>query len=363
VISCSKPLAQYDVRRAAIDAAVARVMASGRYVLGEEVRAFEQEFAAYCQARFGIGVGSGTDALHLALRALGVGAGDEVITVSHTAVATVAAIEMAGATPVLVDIDPVFYTLDPGRLESAIGRHTKAIIAVHLYGQPVDLDAVQEIAGRRGIKLIEDCAQAHGARWSGRPVGSFGDAACFSFYPTKNLGALGDGGMVVTNDGATAERLRLLRQYGWAERDVSSLAGFNSRLDELQAAILRVKLRDLDKDNAERKQRAQAYSEAFEGSGLALPSPRPHGEHAFHLYVVRAAHRDSLRGSLREKGVEALVHYPVPIHAQPAYQRLSVRPLPETERAAREVLSLPMYPELDADDQAQVIAAVVGSSR
>jgi dTDP-4-amino-4,6-dideoxygalactose transaminase len=283
VIPCIDPLAQYLVRKAAIDQAIGEVLARGRYILGEQVQAFERELAAFCEARFGVGVGTGTDALHLALRALGVGPGDEVVTVSHTAVATVAAVEMAGATPVLVDIEPATFTLDPARLEAAITPRTRAVIAVHLYGQPADLDAIGAIARARGLKLIEDCAQAHGARWAGRRVGSFGDAACFSFYPTKNLGALGDGGMVVTSDEGLATRLRQLREYGWVERYVSRTAGWNSRLDELQAAVLRVKLKDLDADNARRGAIAARYAEGLTDLGLTLPATRAGSEHAFHL--------------------------------------------------------------------------------
>jgi len=360
MILCSNPLAQYQAHKTEIDAAMLRVLDKGRYILGEEVKAFESEFAAYIGVAHGIGVGSGTEALHVALRACNIGAGDEVITVAHTAVATVAAIELAGATPVLVDIEPDYYTLDPGKLEAAINSRTKAIIPVHLYGQPADLAPILEVAREHGLRVIEDCAQAHGAMYRGRRVGSWGDIACFSFYPTKNLGALGDGGMVVTNDPALAERARLLREYGWASRYVSRVAGWNSRLDELQAAALRVKLRYLDADNAARVRLAAVYRENLAGMLLVTPKCRADATHVFHLYVVRSRERDELQTFLQARGVGALVHYPVPVHLQPAYQgRLrGSDKLPETERAAREVLSLPMFPELGETEVETVIATI-----
>ena len=360
MILAANPRAQYLSHKDEIDAAISRVLDSGWYILGDEVRAFESEFAAYIGVRFGIGVGSGTEALHLALRACGIGPGDEVITVSHTAVATVAAIELCGAVPVLVDIEPDYFTMDPDKLEAAISPHAKAIIPVHLYGQPADLSPILEIARRHGIRVIEDCAQAHGAVYRGKRVGSWGDMGCFSFYPTKNLGALGDGGMVVTSDPALAERARLLREYGWAERYVSHLAGWNSRLDEIQAAVLRVKLRYLDADNAARIRLASLYEEGLAGIGLVLPSRRQDVTHVYHLYVVRSSRRDKLQAFLKAKGVGTLVHYPVPIHLQPAYTgRLrSNDTLLESERAAREVLSLPVYPELSGTEVQQVVETI-----
>lgn len=360
MILCSNPLAQYQAHKAEIDAAMLRVLDKGKYILGEEVKAFESEFATYIGVAHGIGVGSGTEALHVALRACNVGAGDEVITVAHTAVATVAAIELAGATPVLVDIEPAFYTLDPGKLEAAITSRTKAIIPVHLYGQPADLAPILEIAREHGLRVIEDCAQAHGAMYRGRRVGAWGDIACFSFYPTKNLGALGDGGMVVTNDSALAERARLLREYGWAERYVSHIPGLNSRLDEVQAAVLRVKLRYLDADNVTRARRAQDYDQALQSTQLIAPKRRSDATHVYHLYVIRCSERDELQTWLKARGVGALIHYPVPIHLQPAYRgRLRGGDnLPETERAARQVLSLPMYPEL-SEMELQMVAGTV----
>ncbi len=360
MIRCSNPYLQYLSRKREIDDAVKRVMDSGWYILGEEVRAFESEFAAYTGVAFGVGVSSGTDAIHLALSACGIGPGDEVITVSHTAVATVAAIELAGGVPVLVDIEPRCFTMDPGKLEAAVTPATKAIIPVHLYGQPADLDSILETARRHGLRVIEDCAQAHGARYRGKRAGSWGDLACFSFYPTKNLGALGDGGMVVTGDPELDRRLRLLREYGWAERYVSQLQGTNSRLDELQAAILRVKLRTLDEDNAARVRIAERYDAGLMDCDIALPICREESTHVYHQYVVRTPRRDALRQHLHDHGIDAQVHFPVPVHLQPAYRgRLGGSDhLSETERAAREVLSLPIYPGLEEGDVQTVLEAV-----
>jgi dTDP-4-amino-4,6-dideoxygalactose transaminase len=360
MILCSNPKAQYDAHREAIDAAVKRVFESGFYILGKEASAFETEFAAYQGGGTCVGVGSGTEALHVALRALGIGPGDEVITVAHTAVATVSAIELAGATPIFADIDPVHYTLDPSKLESLIGKATKAIIVVHLYGQPADMDPILAVAAKRGLRVIEDCAQSHGAAYKGRKVGTMGDVAAFSCYPTKNLGALGDGGMLVAKDPEVAKRARLYREYGWAERYISHISGFNSRLDEVQAAVLRVKLPFLDADNRARAAIAARYSDGLAGSGLGLPATRGDCFHAFHLYVVRSKSRDRLMQHLRDNGVGALIHYPMPIQLQPAY-RGKIRggdALPETERAAREVLSLPIFPELGSADVDAVIRAV-----
>ena len=360
MILCADPRRQYLAHKSEIDSAIAGVLNSGRYILGEEVKAFESEFAAYIGAKYGIGVGSGTDALHLALAACEIGTGDEVITVSHTAVATVAAIEQAGAKPVLVDIEPDFYTMDPRKIETAVTSKTKAIIPVHLYGQPVDLDPIVEIAGKYGLRVIEDCAQAHGAAYKDKRVGSHGDLACFSFYPTKNLGALGDGGMVVTGQPELAQRLRLLREYGWAERYISRFPGWNSRLDEVQAAILRVKLRHLNRDNAARAAIASMYRDGLNGCGMSLPTCRQAATHVYHLYVISTPRRDALKQHLKDHGISALIHYPVPVHLQPAYQgRLADGDdLLETERAAGEVLSLPIYPEFSRTDVQLVIEAV-----
>jgi len=343
---------QYNAMKDEINEAVARVLESGWFILGQEVEAFEEEFAAYCGLSRGIGVGSGTEALHLALLACGVEPGDEVMTVPHTAVATVAAIELTGARPVFVDIDPASYTLAPDHLESRITARTRAVVPVHLYGQAADLDPLLEIAQRHGLTVVEDCAQAHGAEYKGQRVGPFGCVACFSFYPTKNLGAYGDGGMVVTDDGALAQKVRLLRQYGWEKRYVSSLKGLNSRLDELQAAILRVKLRHLDEWNEARRARARLYDELLAGSGVATPIEMDYGRHVYHLYVIRYPHRDELKDYLAEHGVGTAIHYPVPIHLQEAYRDLGYRrgDFPVTEACADEILSLPLYPELREDE-------------
>ncbi|MGH7014400.1 MAG: DegT/DnrJ/EryC1/StrS family aminotransferase [Stellaceae bacterium] len=357
------PLASYRAARPRLDRAVARVLASGRYVLGPEVAAFEREFAAYIGCRHAVGVGSGTDALVIALRALGLPPGMLVATASHTAVATVAAIELAGLAPLLLDIDPATYTVAPAALERALtgGRRVGAAIAVHLYGQAADLGAIVKLTRRHGVKLIEDCAQSHGAALGGRRLGSFGDAACFSFYPTKNLGAFGDGGAVLTHDDALATRLRELREYGWRERYVSVTPGMNTRLDPLQAAVLRVKLTGLDRANGRRAATAARYDRGLAKTGLGLPARRPDATHVFHQYVVRARRRDGLRAALDRAGIGTAVHYPVPVHLQPAYRgRVALDPggLAESERAAREVLSLPIWPELGTADVARVIAAV-----
>lgn len=357
MILCSNPLSQYNAHREEIDAVIHRVLDKGWYILGEETKAFESEFAEYIGVRHGIGVGSGTEALHIALSACGIGPGDEVVTVSHTAVATVAAIELTGARPVFVDIEPDFYTLDPNRLEAAITKQTKAIIPVHLYGQSADILPILDIAKKHGLRVIEDCAQAHGAMYQGRRVGSWGDLACFSFYPTKNLGALGDGGMVVTNDTKLADKARLLREYGWAERYISEIPGWNTRLDELQAAILRVKLRYLDSDNEARANLASKYDHALECLGFVTPKRRQESNHVYHLYVIRSTERDKMQAFLKTRGVGALIHYPVPVHLQPAYRDTVRRSdnLLETEKAACAVLSLPIYPELPEKDLQTVV--------
>lgn len=358
MILCSNPKAQYLSYKSDIDAAISRVLDSGSYILGKEVLSLEEEFARYIGVAQGIGVGSGTEALHLALAACEIGAGDEVITVSHTAVATVAAIVLTGATPVLVDIEPNFFTLDPSKLQEVITPQTKAIIPVHLYGQPVDLDPILEIARKYHLYVIEDCAQAHGAIYKGKRVGSLGNINCFSFYPTKNLGALGDGGIVVTNNPELAKKAKLLREYGWAERYKSHLSGWNTRLDEIQAAILRIKLSHLDEDNAKRGLIAKAYYNGLKKSGLKLPEKKKECTHIYHQFVVRSEKRDKLLSFLKSKDIVALIHYPIPIHLQPAYKRLVHNRLLETEKAAKEILSLPIYPELSDREVETVINAI-----
>lgn len=358
----ANPLANYLAHRDEIDAAIARALSSGYYILGKEVAAFEQEFARYIGVRYGVGVGNGTEALHLAMRACKIGSGDEVITVSHTAVATVAAVELCGAELVLVDIDPQTFTMDAGQIEGAITSRTRVILPVHLYGHPADMPAIMAIARRRGLYVIEDCAQSHGAIYQGRMTGTWGDIAAFSFYPTKNLGAIGDGGMIVTDNMGLAERARMLREYGWRQRNVSEIPGLNSRLDELQAAILRVKLRYLDEENRRRQALAKAYGELLAGTSLRLPECAPDASHVYHQYVVRSGRRDSLRESLQEKGVGTLIHYPLPVHRQPAYQgRLRCAgSMVNSELAAKEILSLPVYPEL-SEGQLRYIAGVIVS--
>ena len=352
MIHCSNPSAQYLSHKTEINSAISKVLEKGWYISGEECKSFESEFSNYVGVEFGIGVGSGTEALHVALKACGVSQGDEVITVAHTAVATIAAIELAGAIPVLVDIDPNYYTLNPSKIERVLSSKTKAIIPVHLYGQPADMGPIMDIAHHNKLKIVEDCAQAHGAMYNGRRVGSWGDAACFSFYPTKNLGALGDGGMVVTNNGEVAQRARLLREYGWVDRYVSEISGWNSRLDELQAAILRVKLRKLDKDNESRIKLADQYNRLLERCKIVLPKKREGSNHVYHLYVVRTSKRDDLQQYLKEKGIGTLIHYPIPVHAQPAYSKKlkGADDLSVTETVSKEILSLPMYPELHGNE-------------
>ncbi len=356
------PGRNYFAHKNEIDTAVKRVFESGRYILGDEVAAFEREFAEYLGVSHAIGVGNGTEAIHLALRACGVGPGDKVITVSHTAVATVSAIEEAGATPVLVDIDPATFTIDPASIERALDEHGEnvtAIIPVHIYGHPAPMPAIIEIAGRRKLLVIEDCAQSHGATWHGRKTGTFGHLATFSFYPTKNLGALGDGGAVVTNDSRLAESVRMIRQYGWRTRYVSESAGWNSRLDELQAAILRVKLQYLDAENSERRRIASTYNEAFGQASLLIPASNPEAAHVYHQYTVRSKNRDRLQSNLRQSGIVTAVLYPQPVHLQPAYrERVPHVALPITERVCREILSLPIHPHLMPGEVNLIIEAV-----
>jgi dTDP-4-amino-4,6-dideoxygalactose transaminase len=355
----ANPGAGYRALKAEIDAAVARALSSGWYVLGNELRSFEAEFAAWLGVPAVIGCGNGTDAIALALRAFGIGRGATVVTVSHTAVATVAAIEMAGATPLLVDIDPTYFTMDPHALRQVLEEPPsglppiRAVVPVHLYGQPADLDRIVPLCREHGVALIEDCAQAHGARLHGKRVGTFGDAATFSFYPTKNLGALGDGGAVAVSDPELASGIAALRQYGWHRHYISDAVGVNSRLDEVQAAVLRVKLPHLDDQNLRRINIASAYTRALAGRQLSPPRKRDGATHVYHLYVTRSPKRDLWQALLQGRGVGSGVHYPVPVHLQPAYAgRVALGPTgcPEAERAAREVLSLPVYPELtDAD--------------
>jgi len=352
-IYCSYPKAQFEAKRERINEAIARVLDAGVYCLGSEVSAFESEFASYHGLTHCVGVGSGTDALALSLKALGIGVGDEVITVSHTALATVAAIVMTGATPVLIDIEPEYYTLNPALIEEVITSHTKAIIPVHIYGQPCDMEPIVKIARKHDLAVIEDCAQAHGATYKGRKVGTIGDVGCFSFYPTKNLGAIGDGGAIVTNSDRIAEYLFKVRQYGWDENRISQLPGVVSRLDALQAAILRVKLADLDSDCEKRRTLALSYKSFLKGTSMNAPIVRNDCEHAFHLYVTKIPSnqdRDRILEEAKALDIHLGVHYTHPAHVHPGYAdkiRISPSGLKNTEGLVTKILSLPMYPELD----------------
>ena len=359
MIRCANPLEQYNSYKKEIDTAISSVLTKGNYILGDEVKSFEQEFSDFIGVDYGIGVGNGTDALLVALKACGVGHEDEVITVSHTAVATATSIIMSGAKPVLVDIEPNFYSIDLSKLESAITEKTKAIILVHLYGCPAEIENIKKITKKHNIFLIEDCAQAHGAVYKDSKVGSFGDLSCFSFYPTKNLGAIGDGGMVLTKDDSLAERCFELREYGWKERYSSSTFGWNTRLDEIQAAILRVKLKYLDIDNKKRKRIAQMYKELLDDSIIELPKERKESSHVYHLFVIQSDNRDSLMEYLHQKDIFVNIHYPLPIHLQPFYKSiLQTKELKITESIAKKILSLPMYPELLDEEVEEVSVAV-----
>jgi len=347
-IPVANPQAQFAAREGVIREAINRVLTRGRYILGEEVERFEEAFAAFLGTGFCIGAASGTDALILSLKACGIGPGDEVVTVAHSAVATVAAIELAGAMPVFADIEPKTRCLNPAELTELISEKTRAILPVHIYGQPAAMEEILSVARRHHLKVIEDCAQAHGAEIDGKKAGTWGDAAAFSFYPTKNLGALGDGGAVVTNSPTIAARVRELREYGWRERYVSSIPGMNSRLDEIQAAILREKLPFLSQDNRRRREIAGIFTEALKDKDIAGPSFAPGTTHAMHLYVVECMHRMSLQEHLQKAGIGTAFHYPSAIHQQPAY-RDRIRGcdrLQHTEQFYTRLLSLPMYPEL-----------------
>lgn len=350
--------------KAELDAAYHRVMESGWYLLGGETEAFEAEFASYCGVRHCIGVGNGLDALHLILRGLDIGPGDEVIVPSNTYIATWLAVSYAGATPVPVEPDEKTYNLDPRLIERAITPRTKAIIPVHLYGQPAEMDEINSIARRHCLKVIEDAAQAHGAWYKGRRTGGLGHAAGFSFYPGKNLGALGDGGAVTTNDDDLAERIRTLRNYGSKAKYSHLEKGFNSRLDELQAALLRVKLARLDEWNERRTHVAAAYTAALQKAALSLPFVADYCQSAWHLFVVRTSARDRLQERLKRADIGTLVHYPVPPNLQPAYLDLgyAVGSFPLAEQLAEEVLSLPMGPHLDIQDAEKVAAIIVDSA-
>ncbi len=350
-----------------LERTVRRVMKRGQFILGPEVGRFEQEFSRFCGTRFGVGVASGTDALELALRAVGVRPGDLVATVSLTFLATADAILHVGARPLFVEIDPVTYTLDPQDLEKRIRRlsvsekkRLKAILPVHLYGHPCDMDSIRAVARRHRLAVVEGRAQAAGARWKGRSVGSLGQAGCFSFFPTKNLGAFGDAGMVVTGSSVCADRIRSLRVHGRGKGDLQVTLGRNSRLDELQAALLRVKLRHLGRWVARRRVLAREYTRRLSGlKGITCPSETPGARHAYHLYVIRSPRRNGILRSLEKRGIAARIYYPVPLHQQPLHRKSSAGlHLPETEKACRELLALPLFPELRIEELKQVCAAI-----
>jgi dTDP-4-amino-4,6-dideoxygalactose transaminase len=350
--------AQYQVIKDEVAGAIRGVIESARFVGGEALVSFERDFAAYCESRHARGMASGTDALHLALRALGISHGDEVITTANTFIATAAAIVATGARPVFVDIDPHTYTIDPKLIEGALTDRTKAIIPVHLFGQPADMRPIRKIARRRGLYIVEDAAQAHGAEYQGTRVGSLGDVGCFSFYPGKNLGAYGDGGAITTDNDAIVERIERLRDHGRTTKYCHAEVGFNSRLDALQAAILRVKLRYLDQWNANRRRAAAWYAAELTGSGIRMPFVRTGSTHVYHLYVIEWNERDALQVQLETSGVSTGIHYPLPLHLQPAFAYLGYRQgdLPHCEAAAAHLLSLPMFPELTREQVSQIAA-------
>ncbi len=363
---CS-PKSNYLAYKQEIDAAIAHVLNSGQYILAEEVANFEREFSQYIGVSNAIGVANGTDAIELALRACNIGEGDKVITVSHTAVATIAAITQTGACPIFIDIDPQTYTIDINDLNILFLENKdiqpKAIIPVHLYGQPVDMDSIISFAKRHGMVVIEDCAQAHGAYINDKKVGSIGDIGCFSFYPTKNLGAIGDGGMLVTNHDDIAEKIKLMREYGWKDRNNSEVISTTSRLDEIQAAILRVKLKYLDVDNDKRRKIANIYTSTLNHSVIKLPKEMDNTYCVYHQYVISVKNRDELRAVLYENNIDTAIHYPIPVHLQKAYINTGLRPLnlTSTEEQSSKILSLPMFPEMKESD-ATTIAEIINKN-
>lgn len=350
---------QYQTLKPQIDAAIAKVCARGDFILGEDVKLFEQEFAAYCGAKHSVALANGTDALHLALRACGIGPGDEVITCTHTFIATVLAIHESGAKPVLVDCEPEYYTIDPAAVKRAITPRTKAIIPIHLYGQPADMDAINAIAREHNLQVIEDACQAHGAEYKGRRCGTLGDIAAFSFYPGKNLGAYGDGGGITTNRDDLAERVWLLRNYGQKVKYEHLIKGYNCRLDTIQAVVLRAKLPHMEAWNEARRRAAQRYHEALASTGWKLPKTAPYATHVFHLYVAQVPDRAKVQAALDRANVSHGIHYPVPIHLQPAFADLGYKPgaFPVAEALAPKIISLPIFPELSEAQVQQVAAA------
>ena len=355
---------QYKKIKSEILSATQRVYEKGRFILGEEVSAFEKAFSHYCGVRYGVGVGSGTDALYLALKAAGIGEGDEVVTVANSFVATALAVSYTGAKPLFVDIDPKAYTMDPNSLELLLkrekakksGQKIRAVIPVHLYGHPADMDSIMEIANRYDLVVIEDACQAHGAKYGRRKVGSLGAMGCFSFYPTKNLGGHGDGGMVVTDHQKYDQKLRLLRCYGERKKYQHILKGHNSRLDEIQAALLRVKLKHLDQWNEERRRKARLYTRMLSPLGLVCPSEKKGVRHVYHLYAIKMRKRDALQAFLKKRGIETLIHYPIPIPLEKAYQEMGYRrgDFPLTDQWSRKILSLPFFPEMKESEMEEV---------
>jgi dTDP-4-amino-4,6-dideoxygalactose transaminase len=357
--------AQYKNIKQEVESAVMATLASAQYVLGPEVAAFEDEFAEYCGGGYGVAVNSGTSALHLSLLAAGVGVGDEVITVSNTFVATVAAIDYVGAKPVFVDIDPFSLNMDPLKIEAVVTSRTKAIIPVHLHGQAADMDPIMGVASRFGLAVIEDAAQAHGAEYKGRRVGAIGDFGCFSFYPGKNLGACGEGGMVITNDKEFSHKLKVLRDWGQEGKYHHTHKGFNYRMDGIQAAILRVKLKYLDKWTSARRSHAALYGNCLSGAELSTADEMSYAKHVYHVYSIQSDNRDFLRSYLTEKGVGTNIHYPIPVHLQKAYMNdcEGGECLPVTENVAGRLLSLPMFPELTANQIEQVCETIYEALR
>lgn len=353
---------QYEEIKDELKGPMENVMQSGSFILGEDVGLFEKEFSAYCGVKYGIGVNSGTDALFLACLSCGIGKGDEVITPAYTYIATSLGISMTGAKPVFVDTEEKTYCIDVAKIEKAITKKTKAILLVHLYGHPADMDPIIEIAKKHKLKVIEDCAQAHGALYKNKKVGSFGDAACFSFYPTKNLGAFGDGGMVITNSEETRDRMLLLRDYGRKGRYEHIIKGYNSRLDTLQAAILRVKLKYLDKWNEARRKNASLYTKLFKAAktSIILPYEAPCAKHVYHLYAVRVKSRKEVMEKLAENGIRTLIHYPIPVHLQECYKDLGYKKgdFPVAEKCCEGIMSLPMYPELAEEEIRHVAGSI-----
>ncbi len=339
---------EYIQIKTEVNEAIHRVLDKQWFILGEEVKKFEREFSEYVSAKYSIGVNSGSDALYLAVKSLGIGNGDEVITVSHTFVSTADAIVRNGAKPVFVDIDSETYIMDVAQVEDKITKRTKAIIPVHLYGHPADMDPIMELAKKYNLFVIEDACQAHGAEYKGEKVGAIGDLGCFSFYPSKNLGAYGNGGMIVTNNEELAKKLRMLRNYGQSQKYYYDFMGVNSRLDEIQAAVLRVKLKHLDEWNEKRRNVAKLYNELLKDSNVILPIEKDYAKHVYHLYVIRSTNRDKLQRYLSQNGIQTQIHYPLPVHKQKSYLDLGFRAyLPVTEKICCEILSLPMHPWLN----------------